>query len=93
MTRKIRHLDALRIRIKKMAKGDEYIDYLNETLKQAAKPWSTPLGAFLRTKWRVLNSLKRPHGRGRGRRVIRSRIHLALVLSQVHNTEEQDEAF
>ena len=39
-----------------MAEGDEYLDYLDETLEQAAKPWSTLLGAFLETKWRVLNS-------------------------------------
>ena len=33
------------------------IDYLDKTLERMAKPWSTLLGAFLKTKWRVLNSL------------------------------------
>ena len=39
-----------------MAKGDEYFDYLDETLERAAKPWSALLGMFLKMKWRVLNS-------------------------------------
>ena len=29
-----------------MAEGDEYLDYLNEVLEQAVKPWSTSLGVF-----------------------------------------------
>ena len=48
---------AIRIGMNKMAEGDEYLDYLNETLERAAKPWSALLGAVLETKWRVLNSL------------------------------------
>ena len=74
-----------------MAEGDEYLDHLDKTLERAAKPWSTLLGVFL--EWRVLNSLKHPHRTGGGRQVIRSCIHLALVLSHVHNNEEQHEAF
>ena len=49
----------------KMAKGDEYLDYLDKILEHAAKPWSALLGAFLETKWQVLNSLKCPHRTGR----------------------------
>ena len=41
-----------------MAEGDEYVDYLNEVLEQAVKPWSTSLGVFLETKQPVLKSLK-----------------------------------
>ena len=41
-----------------MAEGDEYLDYLNEVLEQAVKPWSTSLGVFLKTKQPVLNSFK-----------------------------------
>jgi len=40
----------------KMAEGDEYLDYRDETLEWTAKPWSVSLGAFLEMKWRVLNS-------------------------------------
>ena len=56
MARKIRHLVTIRIGMNKMAEGDKYLDYLDKTLEQAAKPWSTLLGAFFETKWRVLNS-------------------------------------
>ncbi len=67
--RKIHHLQlvAIRIGMNKMAKGDKYLDYLDETLEQAAKPWNASLGAFLETKWRVLNSLKHPQQTGRGK--------------------------
>ena len=65
--RNICRLITIRIRMNKMVKGDEYLDYLSETLEWVAKPWSTLLGAFLKTKWRVLNSLKRPHRTGRGK--------------------------
>ena len=44
-----------------MAEVEEYLDYLNETLERTVKPWNASLGAFLESKWRVLNSLKRPH--------------------------------
>ena len=50
MARKICHLVTIRIGMNKMAEGDEYLDYLDETLEQAEKPWSTSLGAFLVTK-------------------------------------------
>ena len=40
----------------KLAEGDEYLDFLDETLERTAKPWSTLLGAFLEAKRRVLNS-------------------------------------
>ena len=33
-----------------MAEGDEYLDYLDETLEQAAKPLNALLGAFLEIK-------------------------------------------
>ena len=36
-----------------MAEGDEYLDYLDETLERVVKPWSTLLGVFLEMKWRV----------------------------------------
>ena len=36
-----------------MAEGDEYLDYLDETLEWVVKPWSTLLGVFLEMKWRV----------------------------------------
>ena len=74
----------------KKAKGDKYLDYRDETFEQVAKPWSSSLGVLFETRWRVLNALKLPHRTGRGKRVIRSRIHLALVLSRVHNNEERD---
>jgi len=70
-----------------MAEGDEYLDYLDETLERATNLESASLGVFLETKWRVLKSLKRSQQTG-GRWVIRSLIHLALVLSRVHNNEE-----
>ena len=76
-----------------MAEGDEYLDYLNETLEWATKPWSASLGTFLEMQWQVLNSLKRPHRAGRGKTGNRSRIHLVLVLSGVCSNEERDEAF
>ena len=41
-----------------MAEGDEYLDYLNEVLEQAVKPWSTSLVVFLEMKQTVLKSLK-----------------------------------
>ena len=50
---KIYHLVAIRIGMNKMAKGDKYLDYLNETLERVAKPWDVSLGEFLGTKWRV----------------------------------------
>ena len=31
----------------KMAEGDEYLDYCNETLEQTTKSWHALLGAFL----------------------------------------------
>ena len=31
----------------KMAEGDEYLDYRNETLEQMTKSWRALLGAFL----------------------------------------------
>ena len=67
LSRKIRHLVALRIGMNKMAEDDEYLDYIDETLERVGKPWSALLGAFLETKWRVLNSLKHPHRTGRGK--------------------------
>ena len=50
LSRKIRHLVAIRIGMNKMATDDEYLDYCDETLERAAKPWSDLLGAFLETK-------------------------------------------
>ena len=50
-----------------MAEGDEYLDYHDETLEQAAKPWSASLGVFFETKWWVLNALKLPHRTGKGK--------------------------
>ena len=32
----------------KIAEGDEYLDYHNETLERPAKPWSGSWGVFLR---------------------------------------------
>ena len=49
----------IRIRMNKMAEGDEYLDYRDETLERTVKPWSVSFGAFHETKWRVLNS---PYG-------------------------------
>ena len=40
VARKICLLVAIRIGMNKMAEGDEYLDYLDETLERAAKPWS-----------------------------------------------------
>ena len=59
MARKICHLATIGIGMNKMAEGDEYLDYRDETLERMAKPWSVSFGAFLETKWRVLNS---PYG-------------------------------
>ena len=59
VAKKICHLVAVRIGMNKMAKGDTYLDYLDETLERAVKLWSALLGAYLETKWRVLNS---PYG-------------------------------
>ena len=73
-----------------MAEGDEYLNYLDQTLEQAVKPWSALLGVFLETKWQVLNPRMLLHRTGRGRRVIHSCIHLVLVLSRVHNNDEGD---
>ena len=68
VTRKIGHLVPIRIGMNKMAEGDEYLDYFDETLlEQSVKPWSASLGVFLEAKWRVLNSLKHPHWTGRGK--------------------------
>ena len=50
-----------------MAEGDEYLDYLDETLEWATKLWSASLGVFLKTKWWVLNALKLPHWTGMGK--------------------------
>jgi len=50
VARKIRHLVTIRIGMSKMAEGDEYLDYHDETLERTAKPWSVSLGAFLETK-------------------------------------------
>ena len=30
----------------KIAKGDKYLDYLNETLERVTKPWDVLLGRF-----------------------------------------------
>ena len=67
VARKIRHLVAIRIGMNKMAEGDEYLDYHDEILEQAAKPWSASLGVFFETKWWVLNALKLPHRTGKGK--------------------------
>ena len=48
---KIRHnLVSLGIGMNKMAEGDEYLNYLDKTLGQAAKPWSASIGVLLKTK-------------------------------------------
>ena len=60
---KIHHLVAITVGMNKMAEGDEYLDYRNETLEQAAKLWSALLGVFFKTKWWVLNALKRGRGK------------------------------
>ena len=44
MARKIRRLVTNRIGMNKMAECDEYLDYRNETLERAAKPWSVSWG-------------------------------------------------
>ena len=67
MARKIRHLVTIRIGLNKMVESDEYLDYHDETLERMAKPWSTLLGVFFKTKWQVLNALKLPHRTGRGK--------------------------
>ena len=53
VARRICHLVTIRIGMNKMAKGDEHLDYHDETLEWMAKPWSVSLGAFLETKWWV----------------------------------------
>ena len=45
--RKCCHLVAIRTGMNKMAEGDEYLDYCNETLEQTTKSWHALLGAFL----------------------------------------------
>ena len=35
------------MRMNKMAEGDEYLDYRNETLEQMAKSWGALLEVFL----------------------------------------------
>ena len=59
LARNIHHLVAVRIGMIKMAEGDEYLGYLEETLERVAKPLSALLGVFLEMKWWVLNS---PYG-------------------------------
>ena len=55
---KIHYLVAIRIGISKMAVGDEYLDYLIETLERMAKCWSTFVrGVHKLMKWQLLNSL------------------------------------
>ena len=77
----------------KMAEDDRYSDYLDETIEWAAKPWSASLGAFLKTN-RGFWTLWSVHIERVGeRQVIHSCIHLTLILSQVHNYEEREEAF
>ena len=44
--RKIRHFVAIRIGMNKMAEGDEYLDYPDETLERTAKPSNALLGAL-----------------------------------------------
>ena len=64
----------------KMAEDDKYLDYLDKILEHAAKPWSALLGAFLETKWQVLNSLKCPHQIGR-EKTGNPQLHLSHVSS------------
>ena len=71
----------------KMAEGDEYLDYLNETLEWATKPWSASLGTFLEMQWQVLNSLKRPHGTGMGK-TSNPQLHPSRV-SSLSSSQEQ----
>ena len=40
VVRKIRQLVAIRIGMNKMAESDEYLDYRDETLERAVKPWT-----------------------------------------------------
>ena len=44
VARKNCHLVAIRIGMNSVAEGDEYLDYLDETLERAVKPWSVLLG-------------------------------------------------
>ena len=46
-SRKIHHLVAKSIGMKKLAMVDEYLNYLGKTLEQTAKPRSTLFGVFL----------------------------------------------
>ena len=47
MLSNVHHLVPIRMGMNKMAEGDEYLDFCNETLEQTAKSWGTLLGAFL----------------------------------------------
>ena len=40
VSRKIGHLVEIRIRMSKLAKGDEYLDYPDQTFERIAKLWS-----------------------------------------------------
>ena len=77
----------------KMAKGDKYLAYLNETLERAVKPCSALLAPFLTWNRRFWTPWSVHIGQVGGRWVIRSRIHFVLVLSRVNNNEERDEDF
>ena len=41
MPRTFRHLVSIRMGMNKMAEGDEYLDYSNETLQRTAKSWGS----------------------------------------------------
>ena len=66
--------------VNKMAEGDKYLDYRDETLERTAKPWNNLLGVFIETKWRVLNTLKLPHRTGR-RKTGNPQLHPSRVSS------------
>ena len=91
VARNICHLVAPRIAKNKMAKDDKYLHLRN--IRAEVKPWNTSFGAFLKTEWRVLNSLKRLHWTGRGK-TANPQLHPLRVssLSRVHKNEEQEEA-